>query len=97
MSELYAKRESKEWGDKMEPATPFEIAAAHPKCETCGHFDRARSADGFPLEWGYCGDGLPTDGYQLYTEEPAVLMPRVTDYCPHHTALTNTGAHDETH
>lgn len=70
------------------PATPSEIAAAHPKCETCGHFDRARSPAGLPLEWGYCGGGIASSGCEPYKDDPADLIPSITEYCPHHTELT---------
>lgn len=62
-----------------ELATPSEIAAAHPKCFTCGHWHY--DTDDHSGDIGFC---------HFWTNEMGT-----TDYCPHHTELTKpTGGDD---
>lgn len=70
---------------QVRPATPSEIAEAHPKCESCGRCEIV------PRGHGLCRRGVCLTGYSLI-DGPKVRP--TTDYCPHHTELT--GARDET-
>lgn len=66
------------------PATPAEIAAAHPKCETCGWWN----APSLPFaDTGICThpDGIGSGIEDLYTIRG--------EYCSHHSELT--GESDE--
>lgn len=58
------------------PATPAEIGAAHPKCETCNRYGwLTQGNDPTPIEF-VCDDAVME-----------ILNP-ATNYCDHHTALT---------
>lgn len=85
MSELLVRYVVRGGGEPYEwstrPATPSEIAAAHPKCGTCGHWQDSGMYDvGSDERIGSCSK-LP--GLQAYEGF----------YCPHHTELT--GESDE--
>lgn len=60
--------------------TPAEIAAAHPKCGTCGHLIKC-GEDGGPI-W-ICGNMANPDMYRR-----GVGIQRT--YCPNHSSITET-------
>jgi len=62
-------------------ATPDEIKEAHPKCGECRHFDEHRIVTGHGAGWGYCMNGIDSDGIDWHTGDKAPLTPNTTDYC----------------
>ena len=61
--------------DEWKPATPADIAAAHPKCGTCDYV----------REFKDCGETLWHECENRQSAYWADHVNPLTDYCPHHS------------
>jgi hypothetical protein len=67
----------------MTLATPADIAAAHPKCGTCDHFERQ-------TDWNGAGACInPESPHNLHDDSLHCRseVDPTTDYCPHHSEI----------